>query len=80
MFDIIDKIIDDTMYRFKKQVLYKEDTTTQKELDKVKEYLKLHPNKNLENKVKLFEYGLEGEKQVLYELEHSGIGMYILHN
>lgn len=80
MFDIIDKIIDDTMYRFKKQVLYKEDTTTQKELTKVKEYLKLHPNKDLENKVKLFEYGLEGEKQVLYELEHSGIGMYILHN
>lgn len=80
MFDAIDKIIDNTMYRFKKQVLYKEDTTTQKELTKVKEYLKLHPNKDLENKVKLFEYGLEGEKQVLYELEHSGIGMYILHN
>ena len=28
MFDAIDKIIDNTMYRFKKQVLYKEDTTT----------------------------------------------------
>ena len=63
MFDIIDKIIDDTMYRFKKQVLYKEDTTTEKELNKVKEYLKSHPNKDLENKVKLFEYGLEGENK-----------------
>ena len=46
----------------------------------MKEYLKTHPNKDLENKVKLFEYGLAGEKQVLYELLHSGIGMYILHN
>ena len=80
MFDVIDKIIDNTMYRFKKQVLYKEDTTTKQELDRLKEYLKTHPNKELENKVKLFEYGLAGEKQVLYELLHSGIGMYILHN
>lgn len=80
MFDVIDRIVDNTMYRFKNQVLYKEDTTTQKELDRMKEYLKTHPNKDLENKVKLFEYGLAGEKQVLYELLHSGIGMYILHN
>lgn len=80
MFDVIDRIVDNTMYRFKNQVLYKEDTTTQKELDRMKEYLKTHPNKALENKVKLFEYGLAGEKQVLYELLHSGIGMYILHN
>ncbi|MDD6941342.1 MAG: HRDC domain-containing protein [Bacilli bacterium] len=80
MFDVINRIVDNTMYRFKNQVLYKEDTTTQKELDRMKEYLKTHPNKDLENKVKLFEYGLAGEKQVLYELLHSGIGMYILHN
>ncbi|MGN1355413.1 MAG: HRDC domain-containing protein [Bacilli bacterium] len=80
MLDVINRIVDNTMYRFKNQVLYKEDTTTQKELDRMKEYLKTHPNKDLENKVKLFEYGLAGEKQVLYELLHSGIGMYILHN
>ncbi len=80
MFDVINRIVDNTMYRFKNQVLYKEDTTTQKELDRMKEYLKNHPNKDLENKVKLFEYGLAGEKEVLYELLHSGIGMYILHN
>lgn len=80
MFDVIDRIVDNTMYKFKNQVLYKEDTTTQKELDRMKEYLKTHPNKELENKVKLFEYGLAGEKPVLYELLHSGIGMYILHN
>ena len=80
MFDVINRIADNTMYRFKNQVLYKEDTTTQKELDRMKEYLKTHPNKDLENKVKLFEYGLAGEKEVLYELLHSGIGMYILHN
>lgn len=80
MLDIIDRLIENAMYSFKKQVLYKEDTTTQKELDRMKEYLKTHPNKDYENKVKLFEYGLAGEKQVLYELLHSGIGMYILHN
>lgn len=80
MFDAIDKIIDNTMYRFKKQILYKEDTTTKQELEKLKEHLKTHPDKKLEEKLKNFEYGLAGENKVLYELQHSGIGMYILHN
>lgn len=80
MFDAIDKIIDNTMYRFKKQILYKEDTTTKQELEKLKEHLKTHPDKKLEEKLKTFEYGLAGENKVLYELQHSGIGMYILHN
>lgn len=80
MFDAIDKIIDNTMYRFKKQILYKEDTTTKQELEKLKEHLKTHPDKKLEEKLKTFEYGLVGENKVLYELQHSGIGMYILHN
>lgn len=80
MFDALDKIIDNTMYRFKKQILYKEDTTTKQELEKLKEHLKTHPDKKLEEKLKTFEYGLAGENKVLYELQHSGIGMYILHN
>ncbi len=77
---MIDKIIDNAMYRFKDQVLYKEDTETSKELQRLKKYLENNNDKDLENKMKLFEYGLSGEKQVLYELKHSGIGMYILHN
>lgn len=80
MFDAIDKMIDNTMYRFKKQILYKEDTTTKQELEKLKEHLKTNPDKRLEEKLKTFEYGLVGENKVLYELQHSGIGMYILHN
>lgn len=80
MFDIIDRLVDNSLYRLKKQIVYKEDTTTRKELDKLKQYLLKHPNKNLERKIKLFEYGLDGENKVLYELQHSGIGMYILHN
>lgn len=80
MFDMIDKLVDSTMYRFKKQILYKEDNTTEKEINRLKEYEKDHPNKELAQKIKFFEYGLAGEKQVLYELLNSGIGMYILHN
>lgn len=80
MFDAIDKMIDNTMYRFKKQILYKEDTITKQELEKLKEHLKTNLNKKLEEKLKAFEYGLAGENKVLYELQHSGIGMYILHN
>lgn len=80
MFDMIDKLVDSAMYRFKKQILYKEDNTTEKEINRLKEYEKAHPNKELAQKIKFFEYGLAGEKQVLYELLNSGIGMYILHN
>ena len=80
MLDMIDKLVDSAMYRFKKQILYKEDNTTEKEINRLKEYEKAHPNKELAQKIKFFEYGLAGEKQVLYELLNSGIGMYILHN
>lgn len=80
MFDFVDRIVDSAYDKLKEQVVYKKDETTEKELDRLREYARVHQNKDLENKIKLFEYGLEGEKKVLYELEHSGIGMYILHN
>lgn len=80
MFDFVDRIVDSAYDKLKEQVVYKKDETTEKELDRLREYARVHQNKDLENKIKLFEYGLEGEKKVLYELEHSGIGMYILQN
>lgn len=80
MFDFVDRIVDSAYDKLKEQVVYKKDETTEKELDRLREYARVQQNKDLENKIKLFEYGLEGEKKVLYELEHSGIGMYILHN
>ena len=42
-------------------------------------YLESHPSK--ENNIKLAGYkkGAEGEENVLFQLEHSGVGMYILH-
>lgn len=57
------------------EVLKREDEGLQNQIA----YLESHPSK--ENNLKLagFKKGAEGEANVLYQLEHSGIGMYILH-
>src|SRR5574344_1143461 len=62
-------------------ITYKKDTTTINELNKLKNFKKLLLKKNKINQdIKLLEYGLSGENKVLYELQNSHIGMYILHN
>ena len=57
------------------EVLKRDDEGLQNQIT----YLESHPSK--ENNIKLagFKKGAEGEANVLYQLEHSGIGMYILH-
>lgn len=57
------------------EVLKRDDEGLQNQIA----YLESHPSK--ENSIKLagFKKGAEGEANVLYQLEHSGIGMYILH-
>ena len=59
----------------KPEVLKRDDEGLQKQIA----YLKSHPS--AENNKKLFglKKGAEGEANVLYQLEHSDIGMYILH-
>lgn len=42
-------------------------------------YLESHPSKENNQNLARLKKGVEGEKNVLFQLENSGIGMYILH-
>ncbi|MDD4370931.1 MAG: NERD domain-containing protein [Anaerostipes sp.] len=69
--------------RLKEPVVLKDDHDTEKQLDELKALL---PRVNeegreiIEKDIKKLEYGIVGEKQILFELKNSHMPMYIIHN
>lgn len=57
------------------EVLKRNDEGIQKQIA----YYELNPTEENKRKLAGFKKGAEGEANVLFQLEHSGIGMYILH-
>lgn len=57
------------------EVLKRNDEGIQKQIA----YYELNPTEENKKKLAGFKKGAEGEANVLFQLEHSGIGMYILH-
>ena len=56
------------------EVLKRNDEGIQKQIA----YYELNPTEENKKKLAGFKKGAEGEANVLFQLEHSGIGMYIL--
>lgn len=61
-------------------ILYKDSNQAINELQKIQELLKFNKSDELERKAKLIHYGIEGEKNILFELKNSHMPMYILHD
>lgn len=59
-------------------VLYFNNDTLEKQIEILK--AKENQSEEIAKQIKLLEYGINGEKKVLYELLNSHIGMYILHD
>ncbi len=59
-------------------ILYHNGNTLEKEIAILKEKEEIDNEESL--KLKLLEYGIQGEKSVLYELQNSHRSMYILHD
>ena len=66
-------LLGDNMNSFYETIFLKEDSSLEKKL----EMLKKLPNCNKEDKY-ILERGINGEKQVVYHLNKSNIGMYVL--
>lgn len=65
---------------FRDTIFKKEDSNLQQEIDRLKK-LRNDSNKNkIDYDIKLLEIGLQGEKQIEYELRNTNIGMYVLHD
>ncbi len=59
-------------------ILYFTNNTLESQIEALKS--KENLDEETTKKIKLFQYGVDGEKKVLYELMNSDIGMYILHD
>lgn len=66
--------------KLKEPVIYKGSNKAVEELELVQEYLKEHSDKDLEKKARLIQYGIDGEKNILFELKNSHFPMYVLHD
>lgn len=66
--------------KLKEPVIYKGSNQAVEELKQIQEYLKEHNDKELEKKAKLIQYGIDGEKNILFELKNSHFPMYVLHD
>lgn len=67
-------------FRHKEPVIYKQSHKMEEELTQIETYLETHSNSNLEKKAKLIHYGIEGEKNILFELKNSHLPIYVLHD
>lgn len=60
-------------------VLFLDNHTLEHQLEEL-ENQENNQSEEIKKQIKFFEYGITGEKKVLYELLNSHIGMYILHD
>lgn len=67
--------------RFRNTVFLKEDSDLEKQLEELKKIREKLDNTNeIDNDIKLLEYGISGEKEIAFELKNANIGMYVLHD
>lgn len=68
--------------KFTDTIFLKEDSNLERQIEE----LKVERNKNLyyrdkiDYDIRMLEIGLQGEKEISYELKNSNIGMYVLHD
>lgn len=75
--DFIDKVTN----KFTETKFYKKESELEYQIEALKKLLEKYPNNDkLLKKLKLCELGLQGEKEIEYELKNANIGMYVLHD
>lgn len=78
---MIDKLINKLSNRFTETVFYKDSSETEKRIEALETLLKKYPdNIKLINELNNCKAGLQGEKEIRFELSNANIGMYVLHD
>lgn len=66
---------------FRDTVFLKEDSSLEKQIDELKKIRdKVSDKDKIDKDIKLLELGLQGEKEIAFELKNANIGMYVLHD
>lgn len=67
--------------KFTETIFLKENSNLEKQILDLQKLLEKNPQDEKAKKdLKLLEYGLQGEKDIIFELKHANIGMYVLHD
>ena len=67
--------------QFRETVFLKEDSNLETQLAQLKEIREKIVNKDqIDRDIKFLEIGLQGEKEIAYELRKANIGIYVLHD
>ncbi len=67
--------------KFDKTIFLKEDSNLVKQLEELRNIRDKVTNKDeIDKDIKMLEYGIQGEKDIAYELKNANIGMYVLHD
>ena len=68
-------------FRFKDTIFYKSDSDLQERFDVLTKLNKEYPSNNdVLSELYIVKKGLEGEKEISYQLQKANIGMYVLHD
>ena len=74
------ELINDAL-RFKDTVFYKESSDLQDRYDALSKLNSEYPNNDiLKNEMYYIKKGLDGEKEIAYQLKKANVGMYVLHD
>ena len=68
--------------KFRETIFLKEDSDLESRieaLNSIRDKMK-NQNEEIDKDIKLLEYGLNGEKSIIFELKNMNIGMYVLHD
>ena len=67
--------------KFRETIFLKSESNLEKSINELKEIRNtLHDTSKIDKDIKLLEIGLQGEKEIEFELKNSNIGMYVLHD
>lgn len=67
--------------RFRDTVFLKEDSSLEKQLEDLKSIRnQINNTEEIDKDIKYMEYGIQGEKEIAFELKNAHIGMYVLHD
>lgn len=67
--------------KFVDTIFLKEDNSLERELEALKEIKdKVVEKEKIEKDIRLLEYGIQGEKEIAFELKNANLGMYVLHD
>lgn len=78
---MFEEIIDKMTNTFTETIFCKKENELEKQIKALKTLLENYPDtEELKKQLKLCEIGLQGEKEIEYELKNANIGMYVLHD